>query len=89
MKQKDFESNHIYGKMKSIYYKCANIMCWLIENKSESMPKDVYDEICGNEKNQVTEELRKHGNIYFASNRLHSVKLDDAMNILAYYKDKL
>lgn len=53
-----------------IILKCADIMGWCIEHGKENIPADVYDEICGKDRNLVTQELRKYPCIYFACNRV-------------------
>ena len=53
------------------------------------MPADVYDDICGSLRNKVSKELHKWPQCYMASNRLHTIKIDDAKFLLNVFKNKL
>lgn len=75
--------------MKEIYETCTYVLSWIIVNNTSSMPADVYDDMCGNIKNQVSEELRKWSQCYMASNRLHTIKVEDAKHLLYIYKQLL
>jgi hypothetical protein len=74
--------------MKKIHKLCTDVLGWMIEHNSEYMPPEIYDSICGESRNLVTEELSKNRQCYIASNRLHSIKIEDAKMLLAIYLPK-
>lgn len=75
--------------MNEIYELCTYVLSWLIVNNTSSMPADVYDDICGSLRNKVSKELHKWPQCYMASNRLHTIKIDDAKFLLNVFKNKL
>ena len=72
--------------MREIYELCTFVLSWMIVHKTSNMPADVYDDICGDLRNEVSKELHKWPQCYMASGRLYTIKLDDAKCLLDKYR---
>jgi len=75
---------------KIIYEKCADLMFWIVENKTNTMPANVFANICEQYIDEVLEELHSHSSIFFSTDKtIWSIKNEDAKMLFTYYSDKV